>query len=124
MTSGSGVTPFDLLRSIEAACARCARVTQRFSLETLQADEVEQLALSKAIEQIGEHCNRLLQKFPVFSGSYPELNLNYPVRMRHRIAHGYDDLDYPTLWVIATTSVPELHAAIRRILTDAGEDLT
>ncbi|MEE2952084.1 Uncharacterized conserved protein, contains HEPN domain [Fulvimarina manganoxydans] len=114
---------YDLLLIIDQACARCMRLTTRYSLGSFLQDEGEQLAIAKAIEQIGEHANRLIRKRPDFNDRHPELMLGYAVRMRNRLAHGYEDIDYPTLWEIATTSVPDLQGRLESILREAGDDV-
>ncbi|MCQ0990094.1 HepT-like ribonuclease domain-containing protein [Jiella marina] len=113
----------DLLVSLHEACLRCQRVAGRTSLEGVATDEFAQLAVSKAIEQVGEGAHRVLRKFPEFVAEHPEIEFRYAFLMRNRIAHGYDTLDWPTLWQIAVTSVPEFRKSLEPILKDAGEDL-
>ncbi|MBO0902335.1 HepT-like ribonuclease domain-containing protein [Jiella sonneratiae] len=114
----------DVLVALHRACLRCERVVERTSLQRLQAEEFDQLALAKAVEQIGEISHRVIRKFPDFVLAHPEIELRYAFQMRNRIAHGYEDLSWSTLWQVATRSVAEFRRALEPILIDAGEDLS
>ena len=53
---------------------------------------------------------------PALSEDFPELA--QIVGLRNRIAHSYDDLNYVTLWEIATVEVPSLLPRIDALLDD------
>jgi len=55
----------DRLVGLHEACLRVERVTEAMTYQTLSSGEIEQLALSKAIELVGEVSSGILRKYPV-----------------------------------------------------------
>lgn len=122
MTGDLPPTLVDVLISLHEACRRTARVTSALSLEEVANSEIAQLALTKAVEQVGEICNRLVVKFPEFATANAHLELKEAVAMRHRLVHGYDTVQFDTLWDTATISVKDMLRRVEIILDEAGED--
>ena len=44
--------------------------------------------------------------------------------MRDYLSHGYDDIQYVTLWDALCLHVPDLEATVVKMLADLGEDET
>ncbi|HET7413314.1 MAG TPA: HepT-like ribonuclease domain-containing protein [Pararhizobium sp.] len=122
MSSSLSPTLVDVLVGLQESCRRVERVTSVTSREKLRTDEITQLAMTKAVEQIGETCNRILLKFPDFVAANPDLALKEAAAMRHRLVHGYDTIEFDTLWDTATVSVPDMHNRVAAILDRVGED--
>lgn len=94
-------------------------------LDTLFLENrVYELALSKAIEQVGEVSRRIVTRHPDFARGHVDLELEAAYGMRNRLAHGYDDVIVEIVVNAARRDVPKLRAAIEKILIDAGEDLS
>jgi uncharacterized protein with HEPN domain len=99
------------------------RVTRELTYQTLSSGEIEQLALSKAIELVGEVSNGIMRKYPEFVGLTPQLELRKAAGIRNILVHGYETISYKTLWETATISIPQMRTALEPILIDAGEAL-
>lgn len=84
----------------------------------LDTDEILRLALTRAIEVVGEAAARVptaaREKHP---------NIPWPqiVGVRNRLIHGYDTIDLVILWDIVTLDLPPLIAQLEAILSDESE---
>ncbi|WAP68115.1 HepT-like ribonuclease domain-containing protein [Jiella pelagia] len=87
-------------------------------------NRVYELALSKAMEQIGEVSRRIITKHPDFARGRVDLELEAAYGMRNRLAYGYDDVIVEIVVNAARHDVPKLRAAVEKILIDAGEDFS
>lgn len=85
---------------------------------------VYELALSKAIEQVGEVCRRIITRHSEFARDHVDLELEAAYGMRNRLAHGYDDVIVEIVVNAARHDVPKLRTAVEKILINAGEDLS
>ena len=83
-------------------------------------DEILQLAVTRCIEVIGEVSGNILRLHPGFADEHPELELAEAYRMRNRLLHGYDTVDWQVVWDTATHYVPVLISHVRSI-TAPGE---
>jgi uncharacterized protein with HEPN domain len=106
----------DLLADLVSWGDRIERIARDKSLEDFLADEVLQLALSKCVETIGEASRNILRYHPGFAESHPELDIVEAYRMRNRLAHGYDTIDWRIVWDTATVYVPILVSRVREFL--------
>lgn len=83
--------------------------------EAFRDQRVLQLALTRLVEVVGEAANRV-------SGAtrqaHPEVPWPQIVGMRNRLIHGYDVIDYDLLWDTVTGDLPELIAALERIVEE------
>ena len=50
---------------------------------------------------MGEAATRILNRYPDFAENHPEIPWRQMRGMRNRMAHGYFDIDYETVWVTA-----------------------
>ena len=50
----------------------------------------------------------------------PEADWRDVVNLRHRIAHGYDDLSFSILWSIVVVELDPLAAAVERMIASGG----
>ncbi len=78
----------------------------------------EQLALSlrKLMEDIGEASKRVSLAFRERHAEIPWRGL---AQTRDRLIHGYSNIDYDIIWGIVTRRMPEVVAALERILGPA-----
>jgi len=83
--------------------------------EDLDSDRILELALVRLVEMIGEAATRLA---PEYQASHQEIPWAQIVAARNRLIHGYDQVDLNRVWLIIQDSLPELVAAIDRILED------
>ncbi len=112
-TSGRSID--ELLPDITSWGERLARLTSGIERESFEHDEIRQLAVWKSVEVIGEAAGNVLKLHPEFVASHPELQLAEAYRMRNRLPHGYDSIDWAILWDTSAIHVPSLLARIEAL---------
>jgi uncharacterized protein with HEPN domain len=90
-----------------SAAIRMARGRTR---EDLDRTEMLRLALTRAIEVIGEAAGRVSQ---VTRDQLPAVPWSQIIGARNRLIHGYDKLDLDVLWSICSKDIPLLIAQLR-----------
>jgi len=85
------------------------------TVEDLKADRQLQLALVKLIEIVGEAANRLPQAERELHPDVPWLEAT---RMRHRLVHGYDQVDYAVVHDTVRDDLPILIKQLRAVISD------
>ena len=83
------------------------------SAQELIDDRVLALALVRLMEIVGEAANRVLNEE---QSRHPEIPWTQIVRLRNRLIHGCDAIDYEILWHILNRDLPELVFSLERIL--------
>jgi uncharacterized protein with HEPN domain len=76
-------------------------------------------AVERYIEIIGEAARRISE---ATRQTYPEIPWRALVGQRNVLAHEYDEVVNEAMWVVATRRVPELIAALRKVLPDEMEN--
>jgi uncharacterized protein with HEPN domain len=76
-------------------------------------DPTLQRAFVRSLEIIGEATKKLP---PDFRASHPEVEWRNIARMRDRLIHGYFSIDFELVWSVVRDRIPELKAALERIL--------
>ena len=90
--------------------ARQARLFARNrSRSDLGADAMRTRALIHAIQEIGEAASRMTQPART---RIPDLPWSKIVGMRHRLVHGYWDIDLDLVWTVVTRDLPPLIVAL------------
>jgi len=79
----------------------------------LDREEMLQLALTRAVEVIGEAAGRVSEAARDQHAAIPWRDL---VAMRNRLIHGYDAVDLDLLWDTVTADLPPLVEALEEIL--------
>jgi len=95
------------------------RIAEGRSRDDLDRDEVLRLALTRAIEVIGEAANRVSQ--PMRSAN-PQLPWSHMIGTRHRLIHGYDAVDLDILWRIIHDDLPTLRDELERMVSGWPSD--
>ena len=86
----------------------------------LDTDEMLRLALTRAIEVIGEAAARVS---PAGRQSHPNIPWSQIVGARNRLIHGYDAINLDILWEIVTLDLPPLISELERVLRPEGPDV-
>ena len=86
-------------------------IARHRSRADLDSDRMLQLALRQIIEIVGEAANRVSKEG---QARYPDIAWRPAMAARNRIVHGYDNIDYDTVWRIITEEFPVLIAALER----------
>jgi len=78
------------------------------------------LAFERVMEVLGEAVKRLP---PELCQRHPEVSWKLIAGMRDRVSHGYDGIDYATLWDTVHDDVPGLLATVEQMLKqlDSGK---
>ena len=91
------------------------KVTNRMegvSRAEFDADEDLRDAIAHRIQIIGEAASRIS---PEFRTSHPEIPWKRITGMRHYIVHDYMNVDFDTVWVVATRNLYELIPALQAL---------
>jgi uncharacterized protein with HEPN domain len=104
------------LLHMEEALATAQRFVAGKSREDLDADDMFRLALTRAIEIVGEAAGRVTAPT---QERYPDVAWRALLGMRNRLTHAYFDVNRDIVWTTATQAVPQLLARVREILAEA-----
>jgi uncharacterized protein with HEPN domain len=77
--------------------------------EDFYKDETLKRAITRSLEIIGEAIKNLTIEFRLKYNSVP---WSYMAKLRDKIIHHYQDVDYETIWNIISLEIPELHFQI------------
>ncbi|MBL8705098.1 MAG: DUF86 domain-containing protein [Rhodospirillales bacterium] len=116
------MTPRDEQSLLDIVLA--GRLIAQFSAEISTATELEgnpllASAIAWQFHIIGEATKRL---GPDVRAASPTIPWSDMARLRDRVAHGYDSIDWTILWRIAQNDLPATIAAIEKMLRARGVD--
>ena len=82
----------------------------------LDDDRMFSLAMIKLVEIIGEAAGRIS-----IAGrdAHPHIPWRQIIGTRHRLVHGYDQIDFDILWKIVSVELPGILEQLEDILADA-----
>ncbi len=83
--------------------------------EDFYKDETLKRAITRSLEIIGEATKNLTIDFRLKYNSIP---WSYMAKLRDKIIHHYQDVDYETIWNIISLEIPELHFQIEQIIKE------
>jgi uncharacterized protein with HEPN domain len=110
-----------LIVDIVLMCRRLRTFVAGRSREDLDRDELLQYAALHAIALIGEAATRLS---PNFLQAHPEIPWRDIIGTRHRIIHGYDQVELNVVWAIATEKVELLLGQLEPLMPQQPETKT
>ncbi|GHF58190.1 uncharacterized protein with HEPN domain [Amycolatopsis bartoniae] len=102
------------LRDILEAANTAAQIRPS-SRHEFDADLKAQLALTRLVEIIGEAANHVA---PTVQQANSDVPWRAIIGMRHRITHGYFEMDLNALWQVLTVDLPEVLPRIEQILAE------
>lgn len=76
-------------------------------------------AVERQLEIVGEALGHARVEFPDLEWHIPDLNKI--IGLRHRLAHGYGDIDHEIIWSIAIEEIPGLTDRLEGILREMGD---
>jgi len=91
------------------------KVVDKLNEDDFYNDETLKRAITRALEIIGEATKNLNLDFRMKYNSVP---WNYMAKLRDKIIHHYQGVDYETIWNIITQEMPELHFQIEQIIKE------
>lgn len=101
------------LKDMRAHAREAIALLNSGSLEDLSGNRVQQLALTRLIEIIGEAAYRVT---PEMKEQRPDIPWGKITGMRNKVIHGYDVLDIRVLHNTITQDLPDLVASLDDIL--------
>ncbi len=95
-------------------CDRVLLYTTGVGQEAFLADQMRFDATLRNIELIGEAASRVPQAIRALA---PEIEWRQIIGARNRMAHAYLTLDFGTLWMIITDSIPRLRPQVQVLMS-------
>jgi uncharacterized protein with HEPN domain len=105
-----------LLEDIRAAAQFIADDTNGFTFDAFAADRRTRQLVERNFEIIGEAINRLRRHDPAIASRISGPNLI--VGLRNALIHGYDVIDYSTIWRTVQESLPVLRTEVELLLRE------
>ena len=90
-------------------------IIEKLDEEDFYKDETLKRAITRALEIIGEATKNLNIDFRLKYNSVP---WSYMAKLRDKIIHHYQGVDYETIWNIINQEIPELHFQIEEIIKE------
>lgn len=101
------------LLHLRDAAQKALRFVNEESRESFEANEMLQLALVASLAIIGEAANGLTE---TFRAAHPQIPWALIIGTRHRVIHGYDQIDLDIVWDTVTRNLPELLRQLQPLL--------
>lgn len=108
-----------LLADIREAAQYIAEDTAGHTFETFRADRLVRQAVERNFEIIGEAMRRLSREDATLAGR--DTAYRRIIGLRNALIHGYDVINYPTVWHAIMESLPVLRAEVDLLLGEASE---
>jgi uncharacterized protein with HEPN domain len=109
-----------VLESIRDAAQNIADDTAGATFAMFSNDRRTRQLVERNFEIIGEAVNRLIRHDPLIAAKISERRPI--VDFRNVVAHGYDTIDYASVWRAVEESLPILRAEVETLLRDADVD--
>lgn len=87
--------------------------------DSLDTDTKLMLALTKAVEIVGEAASQVSQETRL---NTPQLPWRAMIGMRHILVHEYFAIDLDVLWVTASEHLPTLVTALEALMSDESDE--
>jgi len=92
--------------------------TSGFSYAQFAQDKKTQSAVERQLEILGEAARRVSE---AFRQNHPEVPWRAMIGLRNILAHEYGEIRVDRIWLIATTGIPEMLAALSPLLPPVEE---
>jgi uncharacterized protein with HEPN domain len=79
----------------------------------IEKDRMLQLSLLKLLEMVGESASRIPHNE---QARLPQVPWDNIIGMRHRLIHGYNNIDYDIVWKTITEDLPPLIILLEKII--------
>ena len=109
----------DRLDDILAAASDVMEFCATLDRESFGSQKAVRYAVLHSLTIIGEAASRLTQELRARHGQIPWRRI---IAFRHRLVHGYGDVDLDLVWEIARTLVPELRDQVTRVRAEFPEE--
>lgn len=102
-----------MIEAAEAVAKLCPGTRAEFD-----SDFRTQLAMMKLAEDLGEAANHVALDV---QEAHPDVPWRAIIGTRHRLSHGYFEIDLDILWEVITNDIPAVLPEIRKILSTLDE---
>jgi uncharacterized protein with HEPN domain len=86
---------------------------QNRTRDDIEKDRMLQLSLLKLLEMVGEAAGRIPH---IERENFPQVPWDSIIGMRHRLIHGYNNIDYDIVWKTVTEDLPPLIILLEKII--------
>lgn len=100
------------------AARRAVKRMGDLDLDAFLNDDDAQWYMFSQIVLIGEAANRIEREEQL---QYPQIPWSAVISMRHRIVHGYDSIDWETVYSTVKEDLPELITLLEDATVSSGE---
>ena len=97
---------------LDAACEALAFTSDKTRAD-VESDRMLSLALIQLLEIIGEAANGISGEFCM---NHPEIPWSSIIKMRHRLIHGYFDVDIDIVWQTISKDLPLLRRKLELVV--------
>lgn len=87
--------------------------------EDLDKEDLLSLAIQRLIEMVGEAASQVTPEFQERHNEIPWSNI---IGARHRLIHGYDEVDMDIVWSIVKDDLPKLTEQLKEIIEKEKEN--
>ncbi len=108
----AGRSVMDYLLHLDEWIGKMQMVERDIAATNSSPNQVQELALARTLEVIGEISGRLIAEHPEWASDKRSLVLDDAYRLRNKLIHGNDGLDSRLLLEIARTDVPDMHRLV------------
>lgn len=114
----------DYLEHMQQAALDACAFIEGMGADDFRADKRTQQAVIMSLIILGEAATKVMDGYPDFAQSHPQVPWRPMRGMRNRIAHGYFDINLDLVWDTVQTALPELLAlwpAVRQQADKPGQ---
>ena len=101
------------LLDIREAIVRSQSFVSNIAYDQFHDDELAKWAVYSQVIVIGEAANRVSGEFQQLHGDVPRKKM---ISMRHRLVHGYDEINWERVWETVIHDFPKLKEAIEPLI--------
>lgn len=95
--------------------SKALEIVSSTSFHEYEKNWVQQLALERALEIVGEAARKISEDF---RDAHPDIPWKSVIAHRHVMAHDYGEIRQERLWKTATADVPELIEVLKPLLSE------
>ena len=105
----------DYLGHIRDVAANVCGFSDGLDYEAFLRDKRAEQAVIMSIIIVGEAATKIMDRHPNFTAANPNIPWKSMRGMRNRIAHGYFDINFSTVWNTVTVALPDLMEGLSKI---------